>query len=68
MAETKGGGFTCPNCGEVVTSRTIDSRMTLYGRRRRRICENCGKRFTTVEYCISKPTAGGDSNANKQVG
>lgn len=40
----------CPSCGSMGT-RVIDSRLTKDGGaiRRRRECENCGRRFTTYE-------------------
>lgn len=70
MAETKGGGFICPNCKRRVIGMTVDSRVTLYGRRRRKICEACGKRFTTVEYLVGSDMNGlngGIENANKKA-
>lgn len=70
MAESNGGGFVCPNCGKLCTSKTVDSRATPYGRRRRRLCNSCGKRFTTVEYCVSKPKlmqSRSEINANQQT-
>lgn len=41
----------CPSCRESNTDRVIDSRMTEGGAviRRRRLCEGCGRRFTTKE-------------------
>lgn len=39
----------CPHCGED-RSRVIDTRTTGDGIRRRRACEDCGKRFTTYEH------------------
>src|SRR3546814_17758319 len=38
----------CPFCGHD-TSKVIDSRTTEAGIRRRRECEGCDERFTTVE-------------------
>ncbi len=38
----------CPFCGEAAT-KVIDSRTAEAGIRRRRRCESCGERFTTVE-------------------
>ena len=48
-----GIGIICPHCGKASNGDTIDSRPTAYGRRRRRICEHCGKRYTTIENCVS---------------
>ena len=39
----------CPHCSDA-DSRVIDTRATGDGIRRRRECENCGKRFTTYEH------------------
>ena len=39
----------CPHCSDA-NSRVIDTRATGDGIRRRRECENCGKRFTTYEH------------------
>lgn len=41
----------CPFCKEQRTDKVIDSRATEGGKviRRRRVCEACGKRFTTYE-------------------
>lgn len=38
----------CPNCGSGDT-RVVDSRDAQNAVRRRRLCENCGTRFTTYE-------------------
>lgn len=43
----------CPYCGEE-DSKVIDSRVTAEGKRRRRLCRNCSRRFTTVET-VEKP-------------
>ena len=40
--------YECPKCGSL-DQRTCDSRTTGSGRRRRRICEACGNRYTTYE-------------------
>ena len=45
-------GFICPKCRKLTIGKVIDSRQTNYGRRRRRVCENCGGRFTTIETCV----------------
>ena len=47
-------GMVCPFCNKVCGAKTIDSRRTDYGRRRRRECEFCGKRFTTIEFPIMR--------------
>lgn len=39
----------CPYCG-ALDSRVIDSRSVADGVRRRRLCESCGARFTTIEH------------------
>ena len=44
----------CPYCGEE-DSRVIDSRPADNAIRRRRQCENCGKRFTTYEKIETIP-------------
>jgi transcriptional regulator NrdR family protein len=41
------GGMLCPECGE--RTRIVDSRRTSGGVRRRRVCNGCEKRFTTME-------------------
>lgn len=48
----------CPYCSSIV-NRVIDSRLTESNDsiRRRRICENCGKRFTTYERIETQPIA-----------
>ena len=46
------GGIECPFCGSVCKGEIIDVRRTSNGKRRRRICELCGKRFTTFEFPI----------------
>lgn len=47
MTETK--GIRCPKCSNSETT-VVDSRPTQRaGIRRRRECESCGERFTTVE-------------------
>ena len=52
MADTEKGGYKCPKCGKFCNARIVNSRRTLYGKKRRRICELCGERFTTVEIAI----------------
>lgn len=46
----------CPRCGAAGT-RVIDSRLIDNGSavRRRRLCQNCGMRFTTHERFVSHP-------------
>ena len=46
-------GFICPNCQKYCYGKVIESRQTDYGRRRRRICELCDNRFTTIEKCVT---------------
>ncbi len=41
-------GIKCPGCGSIV-SRTIETRPTAEGRRRRRVCHLCGVRYSTLE-------------------
>jgi len=48
-------GFICPKCGQVNKGIVHDSRFALYGKRRRRECEKCGERYTTIETCASRP-------------
>lgn len=38
----------CPNC-ESGNWRVIDTRVTQGGRRRRKECNDCGERWTTIE-------------------
>ena len=45
-------GIPCPGCGRR-TSRVINSRFNDATIRRRRVCANCGGRFTTLEQTIS---------------
>ena len=64
-------GIYCPYCGERSNGKIIDTRPTYGGRRRRRVCENCGKRFTTIESChikyvnLYEQNMRGDRNGNK---
>lgn len=44
--------FPCPYCHEKCTGRVIEVRQTADKRRRRRVCDKCGKRFTTYEICL----------------
>ena len=48
-------GFTCSKCGHLSIGRVVDTRQEWYGRRRRRICEKCGVRYTTLEILIKNP-------------
>lgn len=45
--------MNCPSCGfgcsSVVDSRPIDGRQ-----KRRRECEKCGYRYTTIEVCVDE--------------
>ena len=49
-------GFICPKCGQENIGEILDSRYSAYGKRRRRVCEKCGERYTTVEVYMEKPT------------
>ena len=44
-------GIPCPGCGRR-RSRVINSRFNDATIRRRRLCDNCGGRFTTLEQVI----------------
>jgi len=46
------GGIICPHCGKYSNGEIIDTRSTLKGRRRRRICEFCNQRYTTIERSV----------------
>ena len=46
-------GFICPECGVYCVGKVVDTRQTVYGRRRRRKCEICGAKFTTIEKIVS---------------
>ena len=54
MKVVEGMGIFCPYCGKLTNGKVIDTRPTFGGRRRRRICESCGKRYSTVESCALK--------------
>lgn len=45
-------GIICPHCGQYSNGEIIDTRPSVDGRRRRRICEHCNKRYTTIEKSI----------------
>lgn len=47
-------GIICPHCGNMSNGKIVDTRPTMFGKRRRRLCEHCGKRFTTIENCVAK--------------
>lgn len=47
-------GIACPYCDAVNDSVIIDSRYVGFGKRRRRKCNNCGCRFSTIERCLEK--------------
>lgn len=51
MSKKDGVGILCPYCGKKSNGKIIDTRQVVGGRRRRRICESCGERFTTFESC-----------------
>lgn len=53
MKKTADSGFICPKCKKYCEGVVIDTRQTDYGRRRRRECEWCGERFTTIEKSVS---------------
>ena len=42
----------CPKCGK--ETRVIDSRDAETGVRRRRVCDDCGYRFTTLEITLEQ--------------
>ena len=44
--------MTCPYCGAELCGRVIDSRSVPLGRLRRRQCNFCGKRFSTIERVV----------------
>jgi len=50
--------MNCPLCGQA-TTKVRDSRTTADGGRiaRRRVCENCGHRFSTAEVPVGYTTA-----------
>lgn len=39
----------CPHCHREATSRVIVTEVVSNGRRRRRVCDLCAARFTTIE-------------------
>ena len=41
----------CPVCSK--ESRVLDSRKRIDGNHRRRVCDNCGERFSTLEKLIT---------------
>lgn len=43
--------FQCPKCGSK-DSKVADCRWTKSVMRRRRLCKDCGERFTTVEHLL----------------
>lgn len=51
----KNDGFVCPKCKSKTNGRVVESREAFYGRRRRRVCENCGNRYTTIEIYAKNP-------------
>lgn len=71
---TKNVGLICPHCGEPTNGTVTDSREIYLGRRRRRICEHCGQRYSTIESCVMTGRQfllyqqnGGVTDANKQT-
>jgi len=50
-------GLGCPECGSC-ESGVVDSRGTTDGIRRRRLCEYCGYRFSTVEVLATRTAFG----------
>lgn len=68
MYENELNGFICPKCKNVTTGKVIDSRQMPYGRRRRRVCDKCNGRFTTIETCVTiMRTYGSNSYGNKKA-
>lgn len=58
--------MNCKSCGSKL--KTIESRATPYGVRRRHKCEVCGDRITTVEITMNEYKAlVGSQEANKEV-
>lgn len=51
-----GPGILCPSCGNPHTS-TVESRKGRSGKLRRRRCDNCSKRFRTIELHITSLSA-----------
>ena len=45
-------GIICPHCGKLSNGQIIDTRLVADGKRRRRLCEFCGKRYTTLEKSV----------------
>lgn len=58
----------CPYCAQM-DSKVIDSRISEDGTsiRRRRECENCGKRYTTYEKIEQTPVLVVKNNGNRQT-
>ena len=56
----------CPYC-HTVGSRVLDSRESSAGVRRRRICDNCQKRFTTYEKVSLVPVMVLKRNGKKEI-
>lgn len=44
--------FTCPRCGQRCSGTVFNSRELDGYRWRRRTCEHCGRRFSTVELLV----------------
>ena len=74
MRKVVGLGLRCPFCGRVTNGKIIDTRAVLGKRRRRRVCEFCGERFSTYEECAVKQRRyvkdndGGWKLENKPIG
>lgn len=56
--------FKCPHCGKIVLGAIVDSRPIPYGRIRRRFCEQCYTRFTTVERVEEENKDGDTTGGN----
>ena len=56
--------FKCPGCDKYTETRVINCRkaVNLNGFRRRRVCEGCGCRYSTVEVIVPEGKRGGYPN------
>jgi len=52
--------FRCPGCDKYTETRVINGRkaINLNGFRRRRVCEGCGTRYSTVELIVPEGKRG----------